>query len=59
MKITHSKEYSQLPAGLDQRDQHDLGVDHRVRWVAQRCRVTLATAVTLAANAGLFSREER
>jgi hypothetical protein len=59
MKISHSKEYHQLPERLDRRDQHDLGADHRVRWVARRCRVSLATAATLAANAGLFSREDR
>jgi hypothetical protein len=32
--------------------------DHRVRWVASRCRVSLATAETIIANAG-FSDGER
>lgn len=57
MKIAHSKENHHLPLVLDRHDA--LGADHRVRWVARRCRVSLATAATLAANAGLSSREER
>jgi hypothetical protein len=32
--------------------------DHRLRWVASRCRVSLATAETIIANAG-FSHGER
>ena len=31
--------------------------DHRIRWVASRCRVSLATAETIIANA--FSDGER
>jgi hypothetical protein len=30
---------------------------HQIRWVARHCRVSLATAATLAANAGLSNRE--
>lgn len=59
MKISHSREYFHLPERLDWREQHGFGVDHRIRWVARRCRVSLATAATLAANAGLLSREDR
>jgi hypothetical protein len=33
--------------------------DYRVRWVASRCRVSLATAVTIIANAGFSDRERR
>lgn len=33
--------------------------DHRVRWVARRCRVPLATAETIIANAGFSDGERR
>jgi hypothetical protein len=60
MKVLHPKIIHQLFIHHDQVRQHDLGVaDHRVRWVARRCRVSLATATTLAVIAGLFDREDR
>lgn len=59
MKVNYSKKCRHLPVELDRPDQVGAGVDHRLRWVARRCRVSLATAATLAANAGLFSREDR
>jgi hypothetical protein len=33
--------------------------DYRIRWVASRCRVSLATAETIIANAGFAVRERR
>ena len=33
--------------------------DFRVRWVARRCRVSLATAETIIANAGFSDGEPR
>jgi hypothetical protein len=33
--------------------------DFRVRWVASRCRVSLATAETIIANAGFADGERR
>jgi hypothetical protein len=33
--------------------------DYRVRWVASRCRVSLATAETIIANAGFSDAERR
>jgi hypothetical protein len=33
--------------------------DYRVRWVASRCRVSLATAETIIANAGFSDGERR
>jgi hypothetical protein len=33
--------------------------DYRVRWVASRCRVSLATAETIIANAGFADGERR
>jgi hypothetical protein len=35
------------------------GTNHRVRWVASRCRVSLATAETIIANAGFSDGERR
>lgn len=33
--------------------------DYRTRWVASRCRVSLATAETIVANAGFSDGERR
>jgi hypothetical protein len=33
--------------------------DYRIRWVASRCRVSLATAETIIANAGFSDAERR
>jgi hypothetical protein len=33
--------------------------DYRIRWVANRCRVSLATAETIIANAGFSDGERR
>lgn len=33
--------------------------DYRIRWVASRCRVSLATAETIVANAGFSDGERR
>jgi hypothetical protein len=58
MKLHHKANYCQLPdlfdwvAELDRR-----AADHRVRWLARHCRVSLATAATLATLAGFSNKE--
>jgi hypothetical protein len=48
-----------LPDLFDWAAAREIAVyDYRVRWVASRCRVALATAETIIANAG-FSDGER
>ena len=60
MKIYHPPKSYQLPDLFDwasEMERH--AVDHRTRWVARRCRVSLATAATLIENAGFSKRERR
>lgn len=60
MKVHHPSKRCQFPDLFDYAaEQERRGADHRVRWVARRCGVSLATAATLASNAGLFDREDR
>jgi hypothetical protein len=59
MKVHHPSKRFQVPDLFDwAAEQERRGADHRVRWVAQHCSVSLATAATLALNAGLFNRED-
>ncbi len=59
MKTLHCKaRRCQYPDLFDWLAEQDRSVaDHRIRWVARRCRVSLATAETIAANAGLSNGE--
>ena len=59
MKLHHKTKRCQLPLFDWAAQQERRGADARVRWVARHCRVSLAVAATLAANAGLFNREDR
>lgn len=60
MTLPRAANRFQFPNQLEQKHQHDVGsIDYRVRWVARRCKVSLATAATLAINAGLLDREDR
>jgi len=59
-KIHNPSKRYQPPTLFDWANEKERrGADHRVRWVAKRCGVSLATAATLASNAGLFDREDR
>jgi hypothetical protein len=56
--ISHRRNRLQTPDLFDWAASRDICLaDHRVRWVASRCRVSLATAETIIANA--FSDGER
>ena len=58
--LSHSGRKFHLPDLFDWAGNQDICVsDHRVRWVAHRCRVSLATAETIIANAGFSSGERR
>jgi hypothetical protein len=61
MKTLHHKSrHCQLPDLFDWVAEQDRRVaDHRVRWVARRCRVPFSTAETIIANAGFSDRERR
>lgn len=60
MKLHHPKPRYQHPDLFDwASDQERRGADPRVRWIARRCRVSLATAATLLVNAGFSRREDR
>jgi hypothetical protein len=51
-KLHHPKKRCQLPDLFDWAAEQDRRVaDHRVWWVSRHCRVSLATAATLVANA--------
>jgi hypothetical protein len=57
--VSHPQKRFHLPDQFDWAANQDICVsDHRVRWVARRCRVSLAAAGTIIANAG-FSDGER
>jgi hypothetical protein len=58
MKVHHPSKSGQLPDLFDWNSEMERRpVDHRTRWVARRCRVSLATAATLVAIAGFSNRE--
>ena len=58
MKIHHPPKSCQLPDLFDWASEMERrSVDHRTRWVARHCRVSLATAATLIENAGFSNRE--
>jgi hypothetical protein len=58
--LSHKRGKHHFPDLFDWAANQDDGVrDHRVRWVARRCRVPLATAETIIANAGFFDGERR
>lgn len=58
--IAHSQKKLHRPDLFDWAADQDVCVrDHRIRWVARRCRVPFATAETIAANAGLSDGEGR
>ena len=60
MTLHHKAERCQLPDLFDWVTEQDSRVtDHRVRWVARRCRVPFATAETIIANAGFSDGERR
>jgi hypothetical protein len=60
MKVHHPSKSRQLPDLFDWAAHRDICVyDHRVRWVARRCRVSRATAETIIANAGFSDGERR
>ena len=50
---------STFPTFLTGRPIRISATDFRVRWVASRCRVSLATAETIIANAGFSDGERR
>ena len=58
--LHHSPKSCQFPDLFDWASERGRrAVDHRVRWVARHCRVSLATAATLAVNAGFSNRDGR
>ena len=58
--LQHKSRHCQLPDLFDwASEQENLITDHRVRWVARRCRVPFSTAETIIANAGFSNRERR
>lgn len=60
MKLHHKAKLCQLPDLFDWVVEQDRRVaDHRVRWVARRCRVPFATAEAIIANAGFSDGERR
>lgn len=60
MKLPQSYLRYQSPCLFDWADNRELrSVDPRVRWVANRCRVSFATAQTIIANAGFSDGERR
>ena len=60
MKVHQKPQKFQLPDLFDWADELERrSASHRVRWVARHCRVSLATAATLIANAGFSNRDSR
>jgi hypothetical protein len=52
MKLHHKAKRCQLPDLFDWAANQDICVvDHRVRWVARHCRVSISTAMTIIENA--------
>ena len=59
-RLPHSRRQLHFPDLFDFAENRSIPVsDFRVRWVASRCRVTLATAETIIANAGFSNGERR
>jgi len=60
MKLHRPSKRYQCPDLFDWlADQDRRAANHTTRWVARRCRVTLATAETIIANAGFRDGERR
>jgi hypothetical protein len=58
--LPHSRRQLHFPDLFDWAASRDIyAPDHRTRWVASRCRVSLATAETIIANAGFSDGEHR
>jgi hypothetical protein len=58
--LHHQSRNCHLPDLFDWVAQRDRWIaDHRVRWVARRCRVPFETAETIIANAGFSDGERR
>ena len=58
--LPHSRRQLHFPDLFDRGATRAIPVhDYRVRWVASRCRVSLATAETIIANAGFSDAERR
>lgn len=59
-QVPHSRRKLHLPDLFDWAASRAAPLrDYRVRWVASRCRVSLATAETIIANAGFSDGERR
>jgi hypothetical protein len=60
MTLHHSTRRCQLPDLFDWLAEPNRRIDsHAVRWVARRCRVSLATARTIADNADIGGERSR
>ena len=59
MKVYHSRTQCQPPGQSDNSDPAFYINDYRVRRIAGQCRVSLATAKTIIANAGFADGERR
>lgn len=58
--LPHSRRQLHFPDLFDWAATRTFPVhDYRVRWVASRCKVSLATAETIIANAGFSDAERR
>ena len=58
--LPYSRRELHFPTLFDWAANQDVSVpDHRVRWVARRCRVPFATAETIIANASFSDGERR
>ena len=58
MRLHDKAKRCQLPDLFDWAAKLDnRAADYRIRWIARRCRVSVATAATLAVNAGFTDRE--
>jgi hypothetical protein len=58
--LPHSQRQLHVPDLFDWAANGAISVpDFRIRWVASRCRVSLATAETIIANAGFAEGERR
>jgi hypothetical protein len=58
--LPHTRKNLKFPDLFDWAANRSITVpDFRVRWVASRCRVSLATAETIITNAGFSDGERR